>query len=94
MEHDGSTKQVHPRFADPNADIILQSSDGVQFRFYKLLLTMLYATFTNMLSVAQPNHKDYSCSPFKLDVIPLSEDSSQLKLLLICCHLKLNNSQS
>ncbi|KAJ6540451.1 hypothetical protein B0H19DRAFT_1239718 [Mycena capillaripes] len=43
-----------PPFNDPAADVILSSSDGVDFRVYRLVLSLLSSVFKDMFSVPQP----------------------------------------
>ncbi|KAJ7818629.1 hypothetical protein B0H13DRAFT_2455014 [Mycena leptocephala] len=43
-----------PPFNDPAADVILSSSDGVDFRVYRLVLSLLSPVFKDMFSVPQP----------------------------------------
>jgi len=63
---------------DPDADIILRSSDGVQFRVRKSLLSQASPVFSDMFSVPQPNSSLDSDAP-----VDLSESSKTIKLTLV-----------
>ncbi|KDQ50974.1 hypothetical protein JAAARDRAFT_199521 [Jaapia argillacea MUCL 33604] len=65
-------------FDHPKADIILRSSDGVDFRMFKLLLSLSSPFFDSMFELPQP------CE----DVLPLldvTEPSTTLRPLLSLC---------
>ncbi|KAF8216665.1 hypothetical protein K438DRAFT_1658112 [Mycena galopus ATCC 62051] len=47
-----------PPFDDPNADIIIRSSENVDFRMHKLLLALASPFFKEMFEVAQPMTTD------------------------------------
>ncbi|TDL15438.1 hypothetical protein BD410DRAFT_796401 [Rickenella mellea] len=46
-----STTQFHPSYSDPDADIILQSDDGVMFRVHSLIMKMASGFFRDMLGL-------------------------------------------
>ncbi|KAJ3523258.1 hypothetical protein NM688_g8758 [Phlebia brevispora] len=73
-------------FDHPMADVIIRSSDGVEFRVFKIDLIRGSPMFKDMFSLTQPpptdNPEDYKDG---LPVISLSETSEVLSILLRCC---------
>ena len=67
---------------DPDADIVLRSSDGVQFRVRKSLLSDASPVFGDMFSIPQPNSTPDSDDT---EPINLSEPSKTVKLILSLC---------
>jgi len=67
---------------NPDADIILHSSDGVQFRVQKSLLSLASPVFSDMFSVPQ----SYSSPDSDTPTVPISEHSKTIKLILTLCH--------
>ncbi|TFY66504.1 hypothetical protein EVG20_g4580 [Dentipellis fragilis] len=80
----GGPRNAGAPFDDPDADIIVRSIDGVDFRIYKNILTKASRGFADMFA-AQPMPAnlplDASDPNFKngLPVIPLTEDSHVLR---------------
>ena len=74
-------------FNRPNADVILRTSDNVDFRFYKLLLSLASPFFANMFALPQPCPLDKAADQTKygLPVIPVAEKSHVLQKLLSFC---------
>jgi len=74
-------------FNRPNADVILRTSDNVDFRFYKLLLSLASPFFANMFALPQPGPLDNAADQTKygLPVIPVTEGSTALQKLLSFC---------
>ncbi|KAF9240596.1 hypothetical protein BU15DRAFT_73827 [Melanogaster broomeanus] len=74
-------------FNRPNADVILRTSDHVDFRFYKLLLSLASPFFANMFALPQPGPLDNAAdqTKYSLPVIPVSETSAVMKKLLSFC---------
>ncbi len=68
----------HPRFKDVDADIIIRSSDGVDFRLHKLILAKASPVFEGMFSLPQP-------SP-ELQTVPIAEDATTLEILWDLCY--------
>ena len=68
---------------DSVVDIILRSSDGVQFPVHKSLLSQASPFFNDMFSIPQPNSSLDSDAP--TDLIDLSEPSETIKLILSLC---------
>lgn len=73
-------------FDHPDTDIIIRSADGGEFRMFKIDLTRASPVFKDLLSIPQPppttNPEDYK---YGLPVVPLSEPSDVLKVLLQWC---------
>jgi hypothetical protein len=66
-------------FDDPQADLILQSSDGVHFRVFKLILSFASPVIVDMLSIPSP----LSQKPHDEDqVAHLTEQSTALDVVL------------
>ena len=83
---------MHP-FNDPNADVILRSSDKepVDFRVYKLLLSLASPFFSELFSLPQsstPSISDECQNPggsLPLPIVQMTEDRVTLRLLLSLC---------
>ncbi|KII85945.1 hypothetical protein PLICRDRAFT_44380 [Plicaturopsis crispa FD-325 SS-3] len=88
---DSAVPDADAPFNDPKADVILRSSDNIDFRAFKFLLSMASSFFEGMFTLPQ------SQGPAKsgegagevvkdgLPVIPMSEDSLTVKNLLLFC---------
>ena len=77
-------------FDHPNADVILRSSDKepVDFRVFKLLLSLASPFFSELFSLPQssiPSVSDESRDPGGLPIIQMTEDRETLRLLLSLC---------
>ncbi|KAH9993665.1 hypothetical protein BJV74DRAFT_884279 [Russula compacta] len=73
--------QAQAPFDDLRADLILQSSDRVHFRVFKIVLSLASPIFADMFSIPSPvspnpRHGD------NIQVVPLTEDSEALDLSL------------
>ena len=80
---------MHP-FDLPNADVILRSSDKepVDFRVYKLLLSLASPFFSELFNLPQtsaPSASDEFQDPCGLPIIQMTEDRETLRLLLSLC---------
>ncbi|KZP24478.1 hypothetical protein FIBSPDRAFT_857168 [Athelia psychrophila] len=73
-------------FDDPKADVILRSSDNVDFRCHKLLLSMASTFFEGMFSLPQPNGADGDEKKDGLHVVPMEERAPTLEAILKLCH--------
>ncbi|KAI9508193.1 hypothetical protein F5148DRAFT_943135 [Russula earlei] len=79
MEHPTPQERLaEAPFDDPRADIILQSSDGLQFHVFKIILTLASSVFADMFSIPLPA----SSRPHDKEVVSLSERSEDLELSL------------
>ena len=72
-------------FDDTDADVILQSSDKVHFRVYRIILAKASPVFKDMFSVPQPKTIDGQAEEI-VPIIPVSEDSGTLAHLLTLCY--------
>ncbi|KAI0255772.1 hypothetical protein BJV78DRAFT_1107957, partial [Lactifluus subvellereus] len=66
-------------FDDTRADVILRSSDGVNFRVFKIILSLASPIFADMFSIPQPPSNEFHTEP---SVVVLSEDSKTLDFVL------------
>ncbi|KAH7921218.1 hypothetical protein BV22DRAFT_1019767 [Leucogyrophana mollusca] len=73
-------------FDHPDADVILRSSDNVDFRVFKLMLSLTSPVFKDMFSLPQPPRANSELLPLGLPVIPVTETSSVLENLLLYCY--------
>ncbi|EIM86434.1 uncharacterized protein STEHIDRAFT_156748 [Stereum hirsutum FP-91666 SS1] len=71
-------------FEDPSADVILRTSDGVDLRVYKLILSLSSPVFQTMLTLPQPP-SDNTSTPTN-PVIGMTEPSSVLIPLIRACY--------
>ena len=71
-------------FDDPRADLVLRSSDGVNFRVFKIILSLASSIFADMFTLptppAPPNSSD------EPPVVQLPEDAETLDLALRHCY--------
>jgi hypothetical protein len=96
-ERTNASSELNPRcvapvdadspFNRPHADVILRTSDSVDFRFYKLLLSLASPFFANMFALPQPGPLDGAANQTKYDIpiIPISEKSAVIRKLLSFC---------
>ncbi|KAI6164502.1 hypothetical protein EDD17DRAFT_1884994 [Pisolithus thermaeus] len=75
-------------FDHVKADIILRSSDDVDFRVFKLFLSLASPFFETLFDLPQPSEEMNTDVEIKdgLPVIPVSEDSKTLDPLLRFCY--------
>lgn len=72
-------------FDDPlKSDIVIHTSDGINFYLYKLLLSLSSPVFEDMFTLAEPSLSDEQSSraEAELPYIEISEDSETLRILL------------
>ncbi|KAK7677185.1 hypothetical protein QCA50_019894 [Cerrena zonata] len=70
-----------PPFDDESADTILRTSDEVDFRVFRVVLSLASPFFRTLFSLKQPS-KDNELLP----IIPVSESSRSLEPLLRICY--------
>ncbi|KAI6041901.1 hypothetical protein EDC04DRAFT_1138681 [Pisolithus marmoratus] len=77
-----------PPFDHVKADVILRSSDGVDFRIFRLFLSLASPFFETLFDLPQPSEENNTDMEIKdgLPVVPVSEDSKTLDLLLRFCY--------
>ncbi|KAJ8590982.1 hypothetical protein M405DRAFT_880759 [Rhizopogon salebrosus TDB-379] len=80
-----STSASSP-FDHPKADIILRSSDGIDFRVFKLLLALASPFFETMFELPQPADGTSDDAKNGLPVIPVEEDGKTLDTFLRFCY--------
>ncbi|KAI6112933.1 hypothetical protein F5141DRAFT_747811 [Pisolithus sp. B1] len=75
-------------FDHAKADVILRSSDDVDFRVFKLFLSLASPFFETLFDLPQPSEEMNTDVEIKdgLPVIPVSEDSKTLDPLLRFCY--------
>ncbi|KAI6141712.1 hypothetical protein BKA82DRAFT_927412, partial [Pisolithus tinctorius] len=75
-----ATKASWP-FDDPNAEVILRSSDNVDFRVFRCNLSLASPVFKDMFTLGAPVHGEHPPNPSSLPVVPVSETGSALDAL-------------
>src|ERR1700733_11581485 len=75
---DSKTSPLEP-FDVPDANLIIRSSDFVDFRVHKPVLAMVSSVFKDLLSLPQPSDSE---SDDDLPVVQLPEDSELLHSLV------------
>lgn len=84
------SKTAPPPFNKPDADLIIRSSDSVDFHVRKSILEEVSPIFKDMMTVPQPPRLPFASStPQALDdapIVVLPEDSSTLSNLLQFCY--------
>ncbi|KAL4062561.1 hypothetical protein J3A83DRAFT_4381731 [Scleroderma citrinum] len=75
-------------FDHPKADVILRSSDNVDFHIFKLFLSLASPFFEALFDIPQPSEEKLGDMEMKngLPIIPVSEDSRTLDALLRFCY--------
>ncbi|PCH36289.1 hypothetical protein WOLCODRAFT_140320 [Wolfiporia cocos MD-104 SS10] len=74
------TRTAHHPFDDRNADVILHSSDGVDFYVYRTILILASPFFRSMFSLPQSEISE------PCQVVPVTEDSRTIESLLRICY--------
>lgn len=74
-------------FNDPDADVILRSADNVDFRVFKVLMSLASPFFKTMFGLPQTQKED-NCDEMKdgLPVVQVTEESKTLEMLLSMCY--------
>lgn len=81
------TTNAGPPFDNPKADVILRSCDNVDFRTFKLLLTLVSPIFEDMFGMEQqPSEDSINEMIDGAPVVSLEEKSMTLGKLLGFCH--------
>lgn len=77
-----------PPFNHAKADAILRTSDNVDFRIFKLLLSLASPFFETLFDLPQPSEEKPGDTELRdgLPVIPVSEDSKTLDAVLRFCY--------
>jgi len=75
------TSTAQAPFDNPDSDIILRSSDGVNFHVFKLILSLASPVFKDMFTLPQ-SQPDAS----SMHTIPMAESSTTLNSLLLLCY--------
>lgn len=76
-------------FDDPDADLIIRSSDGIYFRVYKVILAKASGVFKGMFTVPQPDPATVTATTDLENappIVPLTEDGETLHKLLQLCY--------
>jgi hypothetical protein len=76
LKESSSSTPFGPPFDDADADVILQSSDQVDFHVYRIILSKSSPFFKSMFSLPQPDAAN------KQPVINLTENSRTIEVLL------------
>ena len=85
----GDSTYAAAPFDHEKADIILRSSDNVDFRVFKLFLSLASPVFETLFAIPQPAKSESSEDEDVKDglaVIPMTEDSKTLDMLLRFCY--------
>lgn len=71
-------------FDNPDADVILRSSDKADFRFFKLLLSLASPVFKDLFAL--PQVPDGNDTKDGLPIVQLTEGGRTLRMLLTMCY--------
>ncbi|KAI6043627.1 hypothetical protein EDC04DRAFT_2650983 [Pisolithus marmoratus] len=77
-----STTTASWPFDDLNAEVILRSSDNVDFRVFKCNLSLASPVFKDMFTLGAPVHGEHPQNPYSLPEVLLPETSTALDALL------------
>ncbi len=77
---DGEQAIASAPFDDPEADIILQSSNKVNFHVYSVVLKLASPVFRDMFSIPQPAPQTNT------PIVEMEEDSTVLDIMLRLCY--------
>jgi hypothetical protein len=69
-------------FNNPDGDIILRSTNGVDFHVFKLILSLVSPVFKDVFTLSQELQSDKSSAL----LIPVEESSTTLQSLLLLCY--------
>jgi hypothetical protein len=84
---DPATRQIAPIFLDnPNADVILRSSDHVDFRVVKLFLSFSSSFFDGIFKLPPPVGEDDDEIKDGLRIVNMEEKSKTIEALLLFCY--------
>ncbi|KZT07311.1 uncharacterized protein LAESUDRAFT_713772 [Laetiporus sulphureus 93-53] len=91
MQSRAASTDASPPFDNVAADIILRSSDGVDFRVHSVILAEASPLFANMFSLPQPPNpenpqEDSADTRDGRPVVAMTEDSTTLDNLLRVCY--------
>lgn len=88
MESSPSTTTASSPFDRPNADVILRSSDNVDFHLHRVVLGLASDFFEDMFSLPQPlSEKGHDVHPGTgLPLVHVTEDSRTLDRLMRLCY--------
>lgn len=83
-----------PPFSKPDADVILRSSNGVEFRVHRAILSKASPVFESMFTLPQPSvassnpstYRAQPTTPVELPVVDMSDSSEVLERLLRLCY--------
>jgi len=76
------TSTAQAPFDNSDCDIILRSTDAVDFHVFKLILSLASPVFKDMFTLPQGLQSDMSSVP----IIPVAETSTILRSLLLLCY--------
>ncbi|KAJ8590986.1 hypothetical protein M405DRAFT_765634 [Rhizopogon salebrosus TDB-379] len=74
------TSTAQAPFDNHDCDIILRSTDGVNFHVFKLILSLVSPVFKDMFTLPQTDLQSH------VPVIPVAESSTTLRSLLLLCY--------
>jgi len=80
---EGCTRHAIAPFDNPEADLILRSSDHVEFRVWRCIMREASPIFKDMLSLPQSDNDPPLATP---PVVDMTEDSTTLRSLLQFCY--------
>ncbi|KAH7890927.1 hypothetical protein F5I97DRAFT_107081 [Phlebopus sp. FC_14] len=78
-----------PPFDKGDADVILRSSDNVEFRVFKVILSLASPVFESLFSLPQPDDPallPITYVPGSPPIVELAEDSATLEAILLLCY--------
>lgn len=84
LDADATPASASPPFDGPEGDVILRTSDSVDFWVLKGILGLASPVFQTMFTLPQPS--DSQEDPAQPPVIPISESSRAIDLLLRLCY--------
>ncbi|EIW79746.1 hypothetical protein CONPUDRAFT_58140 [Coniophora puteana RWD-64-598 SS2] len=77
-----SPRTANAPFDATDTDIVLRTSDNVDFHVFKIILSLASPVFKDMFTIPQPSSHS--------DVVHISEDSSTIEILLLFCYPVVN----
>ncbi|KAA1470181.1 hypothetical protein DENSPDRAFT_870783 [Dentipellis sp. KUC8613] len=78
-----SPPRTSPTFYYADGDVVLRSSDGVQFRLHKLILKIASPVFDDTFSVPQPPTAETDSD---IPIVDMAENEKVLRMLLGFCY--------
>ncbi|OCH93746.1 hypothetical protein OBBRIDRAFT_266819 [Obba rivulosa] len=87
MSSSAQPPYASPPFDDPDADVIIRTSDLIDFRVYKVILGMVSPVFKDMFPMPQPKNDNHpTCHKDGVPVVTVTETAETMDNVLRIIH--------